>query len=189
MMRSNRKLSLTQIAILMVFGSVIVRLLTLGMYPLMDTTEARYGEMARIMFETGNWITPMFDYDVPFWGKPPLFTWLSAAGFEMMGVNEFAARVPHLVIGCLALVLTWLLAAKYRSKNEAWLATAIVASTAAFIVISGAVMTDTALTLGITLSMVSFWLSWQQKSPVWGYLFFAGLAIGMLAKGPLTLVL
>lgn len=187
--RQLSKLTLTQFAILLTVGTVLVRLATLGFYPLMDTTEARYGEMARIMFETGNWVTPMFDYNVPFWGKPPLFTWLSAGGFELMGVNEFAARVPHLAVGVIVLILTWLLAAKTREKHEAWLATAILSTTTAFIVISGAVMTDTALTLAVTLSMVSFWLSWEKGSKLWGYLFFVGLAIGMLAKGPLTMVL
>ena len=183
------KLSLTQFAILLTVGTVIVRLVTLGFYPLMDTTEARYGEMARIMFETGDWVTPMFDYDIPFWGKPSLFTWLSAGGFELLGVNEFAARVPHLLVGIVIMAITWLLAAKVRDKKEAWLATAILSTTTAFIVISGAVMTDTALTLAVTLSMVSFWLAWQSGSRMWGYLFFVGLAIGMLAKGPLTMVL
>ncbi|WEM45602.1 glycosyltransferase family 39 protein (plasmid) [Photobacterium sp. DA100] len=183
------KLSLTHYAILLTVGTVLVRLATLGFYPLMDTTEARYGEMARIMSETGNWITPMFDYNVPFWGKPPLFSWLSAGGFELMGVNEFAARVPHLAVGIAILIITWLLAVKARTKNEAWLAVAILSTTTAFIVISGAVMTDTALTFAVTLSMVSFWLAWEKASRLWGYLFFVGLAIGMLAKGPLTLVL
>ena len=182
--------SLTRYAIGLVFLVVVIRLASLGVYPLMDTTEARYGEMARIMFETGNWITPMFDYNIPFWGKPPMFTWLSAAGFEVFGVNEFAARLPHLLVGSLVLSLTWLVAMKaQKSRDEAWLAAAVLATTTAFIVISGAVMTDTALTLGISLSMVSFWLSWRQHSRMWGYLFFIGLAIGMLAKGPLTLVL
>ncbi len=32
----------------------LIRLITLSVYPLMDTTEARYGEMARMMVETGN---------------------------------------------------------------------------------------------------------------------------------------
>ncbi|MGF1687916.1 glycosyltransferase family 39 protein [Photobacterium japonica] len=181
--------TLTRFAMMLAVGTVIVRLLTLGVYPLMDTTEARYGEMARIMYETGNWVTPMFDYNVPFWGKPPLFTWLSATGFEWFGVNEFAARMPHWVVGVVILMLTWVLAAKVRDRDEAWLAAAILATTTAFIVISGAVMTDTALTLGVTLSMVGFWLSWAKKSTFWGYMFFVGLAIGMLAKGPLALVL
>ncbi|MEE4277314.1 MAG: hypothetical protein V2I82_02480 [Halieaceae bacterium] len=38
--------------------------------PLMDTTEARYAEIARIMVESGDWITPQFSLGVPFWGKP-----------------------------------------------------------------------------------------------------------------------
>ena len=190
MIQLLKKLSLTHYAIALVVFAMVVRLLTLGVYPLMDTTEARYGEMARIMFETGNWITPMFDYDVPFWGKPPLFTWLSAAGFELLGVSEFAARVPHFIVGGIVLCLVWLLAAREKgNRNTAWLAVAILATTTAFSVIAGAVMTDMALTLAITLSMVSFWFAWQKKSRGWGYLFFVGLAIGMLAKGPLTLVL
>jgi 4-amino-4-deoxy-L-arabinose transferase-like glycosyltransferase len=35
----------------------------------MDTSEARYAEMARKMVELNDWITPMFDYGVPFWGN------------------------------------------------------------------------------------------------------------------------
>ncbi|MDP2568045.1 phospholipid carrier-dependent glycosyltransferase [Photobacterium damselae subsp. piscicida] len=156
----------------------------------MDTTEARYGEMARIMAETGNWITPMFDYNVPFWGKPPLFSWLSAAGIELLGNSEFAVRLPHLLVGILITIITYLFAKKVQKNNtEALLNAAILATSTAFIVISGAVMTDTALTFAITLSMVSFWRNWQQPSLFFGLLFFVGLAIGMLAKGPLTLVL
>ncbi len=43
---------------ILLIGALVIRLLTLGLYPLMDTTESRYGEMARLMVETGNWLTP-----------------------------------------------------------------------------------------------------------------------------------
>ena len=58
------------------------------------------------MLETGQWIMPQFEYGVPFWGKPPLSTWLSAASMGAFGVNEFAARLPSLLLmlGCGALV-------------------------------------------------------------------------------------
>lgn len=68
--------------------------------PVKDTTEARYAEIARKMLETGDWITPQFEYGVPFWGKPPLHTWLSAAGMGAFGVNEFAARLPIFALAC-----------------------------------------------------------------------------------------
>lgn len=196
MFKALNRPSLTQISITLVVIAMATRLFTLGFFPLMDTTEARYGEMARIMAETGNWITPMFDYNIPFWGKPPLFTWMSASGINLFGLNEFAVRIPHLLAGGLVLVIVSLLAYSImpsRSlstrKQEAWLASGILATTTTFIVVTGAVMTDTALTLGITLSMAAFWLNYKNKSSVWGHLFFIGLTIGMLAKGPLALVL
>ncbi|GAA5216460.1 glycosyltransferase family 39 protein [Corallincola platygyrae] len=191
MLAAFKRLSLIgRFACALCLSTLLVRLISLGLYPLMDTTEARYGEMARIMVETGNWVTPMFDYGIPFWGKPPMFTWLSAAGFSLLGINEFAARLPHLLVGFGVLLLVWKTARLARqNSSDAWLAAAILASTTAFSLISGAVMTDTALTLGITLAMVSFWRAWQQQGRHWGYLFFVGLAIGLMSKGPLTLVL
>jgi len=196
MSNALKQLSLTKIAITLVITAIVIRLFTLGFFPLMDTTEARYGEMARIMAETGNWVTPMFDYDVPFWGKPPLFTWMSASGIKLFGLNEFAVRLPHLLAGGLVLFIVGLLAysitpsrSTAARKQEAWLAAGILATTTTFIVVTGAVMTDTALTLGITLSMAAFWLNYKNKSALWGHLFFIGLTVGMLAKGPLALVL
>ena len=175
---------------ILLFSCLILRLISLSLYPLMDTTEARYGEMARIMFETGNWITPMFDYNVPFWGKPPIFTWLSGLGFELFGVNEFAARVPHLIVGLGIIWLVYSLAKDhFQSSVLGVFAASILASTISFIILSGAVMTDTALTFSICLSMISFWQAWNNRGKIWGYLFFVGLALGMLSKGPLAIVL
>ena len=70
----------------------------------MDKTEARYAEIARIMLETNNWITPQIDYGSPFWAKPPLSTWLSAMSMKAFGVNEFAVRLPSLLL-CIGIVL------------------------------------------------------------------------------------
>ena len=50
---------------------LLIRTVTLGLYPLYDPSEARYAEMARKMLETQNWVTPMIDYGVPFWGSRP----------------------------------------------------------------------------------------------------------------------
>ncbi|RJG40284.1 ArnT family glycosyltransferase [Motilimonas pumila] len=181
--------------VLLLIGiAIFVRLASLAMFPLMDTTEARYGEMARIMVETGNWVTPMFDYNVPFWGKPPLFAWLSAVGFSVFGINEFAARFPHLLIGVLTLVPVFYLAKSLlNSRKAAWMALAILMTTCGYLVTAGAVMTDMALTLSMTLALICFWFNWQQNDDnqhkIYGYGFFAALALGMLAKGPLILVL
>ncbi|WP_299490114.1 glycosyltransferase family 39 protein [uncultured Shewanella sp.] len=181
-----KKVCLWRSSGLVLLGLLIVRLVTLGLYPLMDTTESRYGEMARLMVETGNWLTPQFSYGVPFWGKPPLQTWMSAASIFVFENNEFFLRLPHFLAGVLVLYVIYHFAK--RNHISAINSVILLISTVVFYISAGAVMTDMALTVGITLAMAGFYGSWQGKI-VWGYLGFVGLAIGMLAKGPVTLVI
>lgn len=169
---------------------VLMRITTLGLYPLTDTTEARYAEIARKMVELGDRITPWFDYGVPFWGKPPLSFWLTAASFKLFGINEFAARLPHLLGAFLVIWLIWDWLAP-RSHRESMIAIVLLAGSALFFIAAGAVMTDMTLTLGTTLSMRGFWLGLhgtdtQRRRERW--LPFLGLAVGLLAKGPIVLV-
>ena len=167
----------------------IVRLLTIGLYPLTDATEARYAEIARKMLETGQWIVPQIDYGVPFWGKPPLSMWMTAISYKLIGVTEFAARIPSLLMGVAVCALTYVLALRRRGINHGLRASIVVATSLLMMVSAGTVMTDPAMVLGTTLSMVGFWLALTDRSRSWGYLFFLGLAIGLLAKGPVAALL
>ncbi|MES1977235.1 MAG: glycosyltransferase family 39 protein [Pseudomonadota bacterium] len=169
----------------------LLRLLTLGMYPLTDTTEARYAEVARKMVELNDWITPWYDYGVPFWAKPPLSTWLTAASLKIFGFNEFAARLPYFLLAVLIAWLVWDWARRW-SKREALLAVAVMSGTMLYFIASAAVMTDMALVLGTTLAMRGFWAAFERPDaprPKEGWLLFIGLGLGLLAKGPIALVL
>lgn len=170
---------------------MLVRLCSLGLYPLMDTTEARYGEMARKMMETGNWLQPQFDYGIPFWGKPPLSFQASAATMSLLGLTPFAARLaPFLTCVCMGLLFyAWFPREERWEKGSACFI--IFFTCAVGFVAAGAVMTDAYLALGIMLALVSFHCVAHVPSggKWWGYLFFVGLAVGLMSKGPLTLVL
>ncbi len=183
---------------------LLVRLLTLGLYPLMGTTEPRYAEISRKMLELGDWVTPWYDHGVPFWGKPPLSFWGSAFTMAMFGVNEFAARLgPYLAtVACLALLWAWPSSAaadphaqsdlQPTSRPALPIMAALVCLTSlAGFVSAGAVMTDMFMALGTTLCMLAFWRSVNQasgRSP-WRWWFFVGIALGLLAKGPVATVL
>ena len=85
---------------------VVWRAFLNGAIPLMDKTEARYAEIARIMAETNNYITPQIDYGIPFWAKPPLSTWFSALSMDVFGVSEFTVRLPYLLFSILFFLFT-----------------------------------------------------------------------------------
>lgn len=173
-----------------------VLLLRLGLaawLPLADMTEARYAEISRLMAVSGDWITPWFQEGVPFWGKPPLSFWLQALSFRALGVSELAGRLPSWLA---SLVVVWLIvrlgnAVPGRTpapQRGQWPAL-IYSSMALGFISAGSVMTDAYLTLATTLVIGSLILRLQGGDERWGWLFFIGLAIGLLAKGPLTLVL
>lgn len=186
-------LSRTQVAALWwtIGAFLAVRVLAMFTLPITDTTEARYAEMARKMAETGRWLAPQDKYGVSFWGKPPLSTWLSAGGIELFGVNGFAVRLPVLLV---SLGLLWLVFIWVRSlvgRNTALVSVAVLFSMATFFGASAFVMTDMPMALGTTLAMIGFWNGTCRDTPhkAWGFAMFGGLAIGMLAKGPVSLVL
>lgn len=173
------------------FGLFVVRLVLMIWLPLTDTTEARYAEIARKMVETGDWITPQFDYGVPFWAKPPLHTWVSAIGMKLFGVSAFAARLPILMASIAVLAAMYVWVRRLQGPDTALVAITVCASSLMFFGVSAFVMTDMVMVLGTTLSMVGFYTALQdpRSSSLWGYGFFVGLAIGMLAKGPTAVVL
>lgn len=176
--------------IFVVFAFLLVcRLIAMDALPLNDSTEARYGEIARIMLETGNWVTPMQAYGEPFWAKPPLSMWLSALSMKCFGVNAFAARLPSLGFAMGVLALVWMMAARRRGRDFALVSTLVLAGTPYFFLNAGVVMTDPALLFCTTLCMVSCWQALHENRKIWGYLFFVGLGLGLLAKGPLVGVL
>ncbi|MBV8380596.1 MAG: glycosyltransferase family 39 protein [Paucibacter sp.] len=171
----------------------VMRLVAMAVLPVMDTTEARYGEISRKMMVLNDWVTPWHDWGVPFWAKPPLPFWLSAASMKLFGVSEFAARLPHLLCGVVIAWMGWRFARAWLGRREATLGTAVMAASALFFASAGAVMTDTVLVLTTFWIATSFWSALhapdaaERRRQGWWLAVAAGL--GLLAKGPVSWVL
>ncbi|MCX7115098.1 MAG: glycosyltransferase family 39 protein [Gammaproteobacteria bacterium] len=161
----------------------------MAVVPLNDPTESRYGEMARKMVATQDWVTLWHDVGVPFWGKPPLSIWLGALSMQGLGVSAFSVRLPALCMSIVMLMMMWMVTKRYRGVAIADVSVVVLASSFLFYLDAGTIMTDPALLFGLFLSQVTFWHALQRHSRVSGYLFFIGIAIGLLAKGPIILVL
>ncbi len=169
--------------------AVILRLVSMTLVPFADTSEPRYAEMARLMAATGDWITPWFNLNVPFWGKPPLSFWSQAFAINLLGDSELAVRLPSLLATLATLGLLYRAASQLFNGRAALWTLVIYFTCALTYVAAGAVLTDPFLTLSTTWVLVSFLLLPTNNHWIWRYGLFGGMALGLLAKGPLVLVL
>ena len=65
---------------------------TAGLRPLLLPDEGRYVGVAWEMLRSGDWLTPTLN-GLPFFHKPPLFYWITAASMSVFGLHEWAARL------------------------------------------------------------------------------------------------
>jgi len=165
-----------------------IRLFFNAVIPLTDKTEARYGEVARLMAETGNWVVPQIDYGVPFWAKPPLSTWLSAGSIRLFGNGEFALRLPYWIVAVLIALL--LVPYGHQKKINGLIPGIILFTLPEFFLHAGVLSTDMMLSFSVALAMMGFWeFLHSEKNTIPGLLFFVGIGLGLLAKGPIIGVL
>jgi 4-amino-4-deoxy-L-arabinose transferase-like glycosyltransferase len=154
----------------------------LGDGSLHDWDEAIYAQVAKEMALADAWTSLTWN-GTPFLHKPPLYFWLTALTYKMIGVNEFAARLWPAIFGFGIVVLTFVLGARMRS----WVVGAAAALLLLvvdqgyyghwwnFLSLSRVGMLDTALTFWIMVALLLVWEA--ERRP--GLLMLIGLPVGM----------
>jgi len=155
----------------------------LGSVTLFDVDEAVFAEATKEMIENNNWLTPTYN-GVNRYDKPILIYWLMAASYQSFGINEFGARFPSAVASCI-LALSIFLFSKYsRDEKYALCAAISFALSVYFLVYSHSSVTDMTLTLFISLSLFSFYVSREhEEKPLYIYGFYLFSALAFLTKG------
>ncbi|HYP03810.1 MAG TPA: glycosyltransferase family 39 protein, partial [Cyanobium sp.] len=173
----------------------------LGSLGLMDKTEGLFVEVARQMFESGDWVTPRWNgetfFDYPVWGY-----WMVALSFRLFGITAWAARLPvalaasATVLAVFALVLRLAPAGERtdRRVDRATLAATVLALCPGWIGWGRSSVTDMFLSSAITLALLGFVLAYASAAGSLarrlGHLAMALFAaIAVLAKGPVGLLL
>jgi 4-amino-4-deoxy-L-arabinose transferase-like glycosyltransferase len=152
----------------------------LGRQAITDSDEAFYAEAAREMVESGDWLTPHFNYQDR-WQKPVLYYWLTAALYLVAGPVEWAARFWSALSGVGLVLVTWYAARSLTDDVAAWLAGAIVATCCGYFAMARLALPDLPLAFCVTCCI---WMALERR---W---VLAGLAagLGFLMKGPVALV-
>ncbi len=173
--------------------------------PLLGPDEPRYAQVAREMWQAGDWITPTLG-GYNWFEKPALLYWLEIASFNLFGVSEFAARIGPALFGLGTVAALWILGKNLATESTEdtetksttlvssvansfpnWLAL-IAASTLGIIVFSRGASFDITVTFPLTAALVSFYIHDRSRktTPLISFYFFIGIAL--LAKGLIGIV-
>ncbi|ANM29702.1 hypothetical protein ABI59_09090 [Acidobacteria bacterium Mor1] len=171
--------------------AAVLFLCNLWGYDLWAPDEPYFAEGAREMIADGEWFVPhvngMISTD-----KPPLFFWLIALFSLPFGeVFSFTARLPSVLAGLGTLLLTIRLGRRYGDPRTAALAGLILCTLVMFWEKSRWSQIDATLCFCIWVALSSFVArragEWKGLGP--GLLFWAAVALAVLAKGPIGLLL
>lgn len=176
----------------LVLLSLFTFFLGLGRQAITDSDEGFYAEASREMVESGDWLTPRFNYEDR-WQKPVLYYWLTAGTYAVAGPSEWAARVWSALSGLGLVLITWAAARKVTGhEHSAWIAGAIVATCVGYCTMARAALPDLPLAL---LTTAGIWTTLRASETTtrpelrwWG---LAGLSggLGFLMKGPVAVVI
>lgn len=169
------------------FAAIIAVYIISGFIDVMDVDAAQYASIAREMLERGDYLHVTNRYQ-DYLDKPPLLFWLSALSFKIFGTSNFAYKLPSLLFALLGIFSTYKLGKLLYSEKTGMLSALMFASCQAMFLITNDVRTDTILTGAIILSIWN--IAAFNQSGKWISLLagFVGIALAMLAKGPIGLM-
>lgn len=160
---------------------------------MLSTDEPRYAAISQTMARTGDLVTPYL-WGSPWFEKPPLLYWMSAAFFAIGDQSETAARLPVTLLSLAFLLLAWWLVAREFGESSAAVSMGLLATSAGWVAYSNFGLTDLPMavffSLALLLALPLLREEAERRQIFWR---FAGvgacLGLAVLAKGLVPLVL
>ena len=183
----KREKTNTNIYIFYIVLCIIIYILGSLFIPLMEIDSVQYANISREMLQNKSFLQ-IFDQGKDYLDKPPLLFWLSSLSMYLFGLNDFAFRLPSILMAILAIYSTYKFTLLYYSNEIAALAALVLASTQAMFLITHDVRTDTMLMAWVMLAIWQFaiWLNNRKWSSF--VIAFTAVAFGMMTKGPIALM-
>ena len=183
----NREKSYTNIYIFYIVLCIIIYILGSLFIPLMEIDSVQYANISREMLQNKSFLQ-IFDQGKDYLDKPPMLFWLSSLSMYFFGINDFAFRLPSILMAILAIYSTYKFTLLYYSNEIAILAALVLASTQAMFLITHDVRTDTMLMAWVILAIWQFaiWLNNRKWRSL--VIAFSAVAFGMMTKGPIALM-
>jgi len=156
----------------------------LAFFGLVGADEPRYAQVAREMLARHDWITPTLGAK-PWLEKPPFYYWQAMLAYSIFGVSDWAARLPSSMDATFMVVAIYLFLKRFRPGFQIDGAL-MTASAAGVIGFARAASTDMPLAAMFTIALLAWYAWYESGAKRFLALFYAFLALGALAKGPVA---
>ena len=151
------------------------------------TQEARVLETGWEMAQRGeSWLLPVSNGILRL-QKPPIPYWMAALGFDIGGVNEWAGRMPTILVTWLTLGLAGLMACRLFNARAGLLTLGLLLTTYEIFRFGRLAETDAPVALAVTLAIWAFWRASEGgtlgQRIAWNWLAGAGIGLALMSKG------
>ena len=169
-------------------GAVVAALVTLpglGVGTLWDNSETAYGEVAREILVTHDWVV-MHLNGLPWFVQPPLYFWIAAICAKIFGVSSFSLRLPA-ALATIAMGGVTGYAVARQAGTRAGIFASLVLSTCFMQAVVGRLAIMDAL-LDLAVAFTIFWWFRALQTGRDRYVVFGWIAAacGLLVKGPVA---
>jgi 4-amino-4-deoxy-L-arabinose transferase-like glycosyltransferase len=158
--------------------------------PLLEPEETRYAEIPRQMLRQGRFVEPVW-HGTPYYHKPPLFYWLVMGSYRVLGVHDGAARLVPALVAVATVLLTFAWGSRSAGRWAGFLGALVLCLTPRFVYLGRMVTLDGLLCLCVTAGLAAGHVAVAEPRLRRGWWLVSALAcgLGVLAKGPVALVL
>ena len=174
----------------LLLAAVVPYFLNLGVSSIWDANEAFYAQTPREMIETGDYVTPSFNFQLRM-NKPVLSYWNVAASYRLFGISEWSERLP-IALGALVIVGTAFGLGRLLSGTFGGLLAALVlASSPRLLLLARRIIIDIHITMWMGLVLLCFALAETrpQRRRLYLCLMYVAAGCGVLTKGPVAVFL
>ncbi|HEX3543567.1 MAG TPA: glycosyltransferase family 39 protein, partial [Candidatus Acidoferrum sp.] len=157
---------------------------------LMDDVDAVQAQIARDMLTSGDWVTARLD-GVAYLEKSPLHYWINAAFFDLLGISDWAARVPYALSSIALALLTTAFGIWAFGKKAGFYAGLCIATCAGLFLFTRILIPDVMLTFTIALAMWAFLRALDPQEShhhLWSIFLAVSLGLGLLLKSLVAIV-
>ncbi len=157
---------------------------------LVGPDEPRYAAIGRAMAATGDWITPRL-WGAPWFEKPALLYWMTAAGFKAGLGADWSPRVPVALASVAFLIYFFVVLRREFGDGAAWYSAAILATSAGWLAYSHIAITDLPMSAAFAAAMLGLFSERgsARSSLIASLIAGALLGVAVLAKGLVPLAL